>query len=152
MLEKKTNLLSLSIQVWRKVKSETDKVNVLLTNISTNDITELNHAGTKIVCEKFRVSLKATDRKSKIRCELRLESQIKKKENLRQQAKILKRNFKIYSDETEKERQLERKIKLEETKQKIQAKEGKLKDTKSETNNTHKTGRSKTIKENSTDK
>ena len=36
--EKKTNLPSLRNQDWRTVKSKTEKVNDLLTNISTNDI------------------------------------------------------------------------------------------------------------------
>ena len=44
-----------------------------------------------------------------------------------QQAKIPKQNIKIYSDKTEKEQQLEWKIKLEKTKQKIPAKEGRIK-------------------------
>ena len=60
------------------------------------------------------VPLKTTDRKSKPGWELRLESRITR---LRQQVRILKRNIKKYSDETEKARQLELK-KLEETNQK----------------------------------
>ena len=74
-------------------------MNDLLTNIPTNDITELNdliYAGAKLVSEKTRVGTQTriTD----------------KKKNLRQQVKMLKRNKKIYSDETEKELQLEWKI------------------------------------------
>ena len=52
--EKKTIWPSLGNQDWRIVKSETEKVNDLLTNISTNDITELNdliYAGAKLVRE-----------------------------------------------------------------------------------------------------
>ena len=78
--EKKTTLPSLRNQDWRKVKSETEKVN-LLTNILTNDVTGLNdliYAGAKLVCEKISVPLKTTDRKSKPVWELRLESQKKK--------------------------------------------------------------------------
>ena len=55
MSEKKTTLPSLRNQDWRTVKSETEKVNDLLTNIPTNDITELNdliYTGAKLVCEK----------------------------------------------------------------------------------------------------
>ena len=55
MSEKKTTLPSLWNQNWRTVKYETKKVNDLLTNISTNDITELNdliYAEAKLVCEK----------------------------------------------------------------------------------------------------
>ena len=78
--------------------SHVQKVNVLLTNISTNNITELNdliYTGAKFVCTKIGVPLKTTDRKSKPGWEIRLESQIRK---LRQQAKIQKRNMKIYSE------------------------------------------------------
>ena len=56
MSEKKTILPFLSNQDWRTVKSDTKKVNDLFTNISTNDITELNdliYAGAKLVCEKI---------------------------------------------------------------------------------------------------
>ena len=80
-------------QDWRTVKSETDKVNDLLTNIPTSYITELNdliYAGAKLVCEKMGVLLKTTDRKSKPGWELRLESQIKR---LRLQARIRKWNI-----------------------------------------------------------
>ena len=42
MSEKKTQLPSLRNQDWTIVKSKTEKVNDLLTNISKNDITELN--------------------------------------------------------------------------------------------------------------
>ena len=108
MSEKKTTLPSLRNEHWRIVKSETEKVNDLLTNIPKNDTTDLS-AGVKLVCEKIGIPLKTTDRKSKPGLELRLEWLIK---SLRQQTRILKRNIKKYSDETEKARQLERKIKL----------------------------------------
>ena len=68
MSEKKSTLPSIRSQDWKTVKSETGKVNDLLTNIPTNDITELNdfiHAGAKLVREKIGVPLKTTDRKSK---------------------------------------------------------------------------------------
>ena len=42
MSEKKTTLSSLRNQDWRIVKSETEKVNDLLTNILTNSIAELH--------------------------------------------------------------------------------------------------------------
>ena len=54
MSEKKTTLPSL----WNQVKSETEKVNDLLTNSPINDIIELNdliYAGAKLVCEKIGV-------------------------------------------------------------------------------------------------
>ena len=102
MSEKKTTLPSIRNQDWRIVRSQTEKVNDSLTNIPTNDITELNdlkYARAKLVSEKIGVPLKTTDRKSKPGWELRLESQIKR---LRQQARILKRNIKKFSDKTEK--------------------------------------------------
>ena len=52
MSENETTLPSLRKQDWGKVKSETEKVNNLLTNIPTDDITELNdliYAGAKLV-------------------------------------------------------------------------------------------------------
>ena len=67
MSEKKTPLLSLRNQDRRTVKSETEKVNDLLTIILTNDITELNdliQAGAKLVCEKNRDPRE--DKKAKI--------------------------------------------------------------------------------------
>ena len=67
--------------------------------------------------------MKTTDKKSKPRWELKLESQIKR---LRQ-AGILKRNIKNDSDETEKARQLGLKKYLEVTNQNILAKERRLK-------------------------
>ena len=63
------------------VKSKTEKENVLLTNVPTNNITELNdliYSGARLVCEKIGVPLKTTDSKLKLGWELRLESQIKK--------------------------------------------------------------------------
>ena len=126
MSEKKTTLPCLKNQDWRTVKSKTEKVNHLLTNIPTN-ITELNdliYARAKLVCEKIGVPLKTNDRKSKSGWELRLESQIKR---LRQQARILKRNIKKYLDETERTRQLELKKIALGNQRKILAKEGRLK-------------------------
>ena len=41
---------------WRTVKTETNKINQVLTYISTNNITEVNdliYAGAKLVCEKI---------------------------------------------------------------------------------------------------
>ena len=53
MSEKKITLPSLRNQDWGTVMSETEKVNDLMTNILTNDTTELNafiYAGAKLVC------------------------------------------------------------------------------------------------------
>ena len=55
MSAKKIILASLTDHNWRTVKLETEKINDLLTNIPTSDITELNdliYARTKLVCEK----------------------------------------------------------------------------------------------------
>ena len=54
----KTTLLTLRNIEWRIVKAETNKVNQVLTYISTNNITELNeliYAGSKLVCEKIGI-------------------------------------------------------------------------------------------------
>ena len=70
MFEKKTALPSLRNQNWRTVKYETEKVNDLLKNILTNDITKLNDlisAGAKLVCEKNRDPLEDHRQKVKIR-------------------------------------------------------------------------------------
>ena len=60
MSEKKTSLPSVRNQDWRTIKSETEKINDLLTNIPANNIMKLNdliYAGAKIVSEKIRVSV-----------------------------------------------------------------------------------------------
>ena len=92
-------------------QSKTEKLNDLLTNIPTNDFTELNdiiYAGAKLVSEKIEVPLKTTDRNTKPGLELRLESQIKR---LWQQARIQKQNIKKFSDKTGKAQHLELKKK-----------------------------------------
>ena len=61
MSEKKTRLPSLRKQDRKTVKTETEKINELLTHIATNNITELNeliYGGVKLVCENISVSLK----------------------------------------------------------------------------------------------
>ena len=99
-----------------------------MTNIPTNDITELNdliHVGDKLVFEKIEVPLKATSRKSKPGWELRLESLMKRH---RQQASKQKQNIKNVLDETEKCTTTRTQKNLEETNQKkLLAKEEKLK-------------------------
>ena len=80
----KTTLLSLRNIEWRIVKAETNKVNQVLTCISTNNLTELNeliYAGAKLVCEKIGIPSKITKEKSKPGWEFRLETQIKILEN-----------------------------------------------------------------------
>ncbi len=74
MSEEKTTLPSLRNQDWGTVKFEIEKVNELLTNISTNDITDLNDlidAGAKLVCEKMGHYLTTTNKNSKPGWELR---------------------------------------------------------------------------------
>ena len=86
----KTTLRSLRNIEWRIVKVETNKVNQVLTCISTNDITKLSeliYAGTKLVCEKIEIPSKITKGKSKPGWEFQLETQIK---NLRKQLKMIK--------------------------------------------------------------
>ena len=126
--EKKTTLLSHRNQDWKTVKAETEKVNDLLRNIPTNNITELNeliYAGAIVVCEKIGVPLKNTNRKSKPEWEFWLETHIR---NLRQQAKMLrlKKNMRLCWDEERTATQLEQKIQLEEVNPKVLEKEESL--------------------------
>ena len=68
MSEKKTGLPSLRNQDWRTIKTKTEKINKLLTHISTNYITELNElisAGAKLVCDKNQCSPKEHEQKLK---------------------------------------------------------------------------------------
>ena len=62
---------------WRTTKTETNKINQVLTYISTNNITELNeliYAGAKLVCEKIGILSKSMKEKSKLRWEIWLET------------------------------------------------------------------------------
>ena len=55
---------------WRIGKDETNKVNQVLTYISTNNITELKeliYAGAKLVCKKIGIPSKSTKEKIKTR-------------------------------------------------------------------------------------
>ena len=68
MNSKKTTLPSLRNIEWRTVKAETNKVNQVLTYISTNNIAELNeliNAGEKLVREKIGIPSKSMKEKSK---------------------------------------------------------------------------------------
>ena len=61
-----TTLPSLRNIEWRIVKAETNKVNQVLTCISTNNKTELNeliYAGTKLVCKKIGIPSKITKKR-----------------------------------------------------------------------------------------
>ena len=81
MNSEKTTLPSLRNIESRIAREETNKMNQLLTYISTNNITELNevlYARAKLICEKIRIPSKSTKGKSKPRWEFRLDTQIKK--------------------------------------------------------------------------
>ena len=84
MSSEKTILPSLRNIVWRTLKIETNKINQILPNIPTNNITELNeliYAGTTLVCEKIGIPSKSTKKQSKQGWKIRLETQIKNFEN-----------------------------------------------------------------------
>ena len=52
---------------WSTVKTETEKINQVLTYISTNNITKLNeliYAGAKLVCEEIGIPSKSTKKKN----------------------------------------------------------------------------------------
>ena len=58
MNSEKTTLPSLGNTEWRTVKTETNKINQVLPEISTNNMTELNElicSGEKLVYEKIRI-------------------------------------------------------------------------------------------------
>ena len=77
----KITLPSLRNIEWKIVRAETNKVNQVLTYISTNNITESNeliYAGAKLVYEKIGIPSKNTKEKSKPGWEIRRETQIKK--------------------------------------------------------------------------
>ena len=127
--KEKTTLPSLRNIEWRIVKVETNKVNQVLTYISTNNITELNeliYAGAKLVCEKIGIPLKNTKEKSKPGGEFWLETQI---ENLRKQLKVIKQKKNAEINRNRKERTTQEKLtlQLEGIYQKVLAKEGRLK-------------------------
>ena len=78
IINEKTNLPLLRNIEWRTVKKETEKINQVLTHISTNNITELNeliYEGAKLVCEKIGLPLKKHEKKPG--WEFRLKTQMK---------------------------------------------------------------------------
>ena len=80
MSSEKTTLTSLRNIEWKTLKIETNKINHILPDILTNNITELNeliYAGAKLVCEKVGIPSKSTKKLSKPGWEIRLETQIK---------------------------------------------------------------------------
>ena len=107
------------------VRAETNKVNQVLTYISTNNITELNeliNARAKLLCEKIGISSKRKKEKSKPGSEFRQETQ-------RKQAKILKQKKDARTIRNRKGKTTLEKltIKLKEINQKVLVKEGRLK-------------------------
>ena len=78
-------------EIWRTVKMETEKMNHVLTYISTYCITKLNeliYGGANLVSEKIGVPEKARRKISKPGWEIQHKTQIKRK--LRKQAQIIK--------------------------------------------------------------
>ena len=130
MNSEKATLPSLRNIEWKTVKTETNKINQVLTYISMNNITELNeliYAGAKLVCEKIGIPSKGTKENSRPGWEIQLETQIKK--NRRKQAKMIKQRKDAGICRNKKKRRQEKKIaiQLEEINQKVLAKEGRLK-------------------------
>ena len=80
MRGEKTTLPSLRNIKWRTVKTETNKMNEVLSDISMNIITELNEliiAGAKLVCEKIGIPSKNTMKLSKPKWKILLDMQKK---------------------------------------------------------------------------
>ena len=150
--KKKTTLPSLKNCEWKTVKLETEKINKLLTDISTNKITKLNeliYAGAKLVCDKIGVPLKNTNRNSKPGWEIRLKTQIRNS----RQTKMLRRKKSRKYVGMKREKPNSEQNKLYNSRRQMRKywrKKRDLKDTKTGSNNTDKTGHSKTTKENST--
>ena len=79
--EKKTTIPPLRNLDRKKVKVETEKVNKLLPNIPTSNVTELNkliYAGVKLVCDKIGIPQRNPNKNIKPGWEIRLERKIKK--------------------------------------------------------------------------
>ena len=88
----KRRLPSLRNQDWEKVNVENEKINKLLPNIPTDNITELKelrYSGMKLVCDKISVPLRNSNRNTKPGWEIRLEVQVKKF----RQVKMLRREI-----------------------------------------------------------
>ena len=118
MSEKKTTLPSLRNQDWRTVKSETEKVNDLLTNIPTNDTTELNdliYAGAKLISKKSQATLE--DDRQKVKTRVGIQTWITDKKTTTS-SKNTKKEHQEFFGRNWKTRQLELKKTLEETNQK----------------------------------
>ena len=80
MTVKKTTLSSLRNQEKKKACKETVKVNKLLPNIPTGNVTELNNViyrGVKLVCDKIGIAQGNLNRNTKPGKECRLEGLVK---------------------------------------------------------------------------
>ena len=160
MSEKKTTLPSLMNQDWKAVKVETKKkiINSYLNEHHGIKRTNLCRRETDL-CQNRRypkeheisVPLKNTIRYSKPEWEISLEAQIR---NLRPQAKMLRQreNATIIWDEEENTTTNKTNNTTKVNKSEGKDKRMKTKDIETESNNTDKTGHSKTTKENSTSK
>ena len=124
MNSEKAILPSLRNIEWKTLKIETNKINHIL---PTNNITELNeliYAGAKLDCENIGIPSKSTKKQSKPGWEIRLETQIKKQ---RKQARMIRKRG---TEIIRKKKQVtwgKITVQLEEKKQKVPAKEGRLK-------------------------
>ena len=81
MTKNKTKLPSLRNQDWKKVKVGSNKVNKLIPNTSTSNITELNeliYAGAMFICDKISVPFRNPMRNTKPGWEIRFEGPVKK--------------------------------------------------------------------------
>ena len=129
MTEKKTTLLSIWNQDWKK-SVETEKVNKLLPNIPTSNITKLNvltYAEPKLVSDKIGVPQRNPNRNTKSGLKIRLEGQVK---TPRQQAKVLEKQNEVmicWDEKTKTNQQISLTMQLEDINQKILTKYGKIK-------------------------
>ena len=120
MSEKRITLPSLRDQDWKKENVETEKVNKLLLNVPTGNITEQNkliYAGAKLVCDKIGFPQGNSSTNTKRRWKIRLEGRIKK---LRQAKVQSETKIKIcLNEKTKTKQQTSLKVRLETISQKI---------------------------------
>ena len=92
--EEKSHGYSYETKTVKKMKLRTEKVNKLLKNIASNNITELNdliYIGAKLVSDKIVIPPRNPKRNTKADCEIRREQMKKPREDL----KVIKRKNRI---------------------------------------------------------
>ena len=153
MTEKKTTLTFFRNQDWKKVKVETENGSKLLPNIPTHDITELNeliYVGAKLVYDEIGVRLKNPNRNTKPGWEIK--SERLEIATISESAEEEKKQGYVGIKRPKQNRRQAWQYNLKKLLKRHRWKKGDLKDTEIGSRNTNKTGHSKMLKENSTNK